>query len=258
MLVRDAVRDALESMHDAKERLVKKARGRRDRNIDLPTKFAIIRGDEQVATLVCSPPNREAMMEVANHAASGFCADILVVTMEQFGSTHQENPITGRPWRTHEMMKVAQEHDGLRLGLVHECIAGYAANRAGDLASARQQFRVLGHRFIEWDEVRSGVSGDEAPGDLKSFGWLADAVQGVMETETISERMARMGVGPLDFGISDQEEIEVRIDTVTVQTMALKVQTWGFPVSVALAADEGSLREKILRHHFPDLKVMRN
>jgi len=80
------------------------------------------RGMNTVCMVIPAMGDGEMIAATAKLMASGFGADSIMITSDTWGAHTLFNPLTGRSWRPGEMAEVAEKHDGLARGLVHEAL----------------------------------------------------------------------------------------------------------------------------------------
>lgn len=174
---------------DTKTKITRKHRA------DLPTMMMVFRAGEPLAQITLQHGGRNFIAEAARMAIVGFDADSIGVFTESYQCNTEKNPLTGEDWSYPNgsgdrgwMQILAEDHDGIEKGWIHECISIFACNRAGDVNLASLPYRYVGKSHISWIEgdqkfnslnIHGGVSG----------GYLVDQLLNAMNEPGLSQRM---------------------------------------------------------------------
>ncbi len=115
---------------------IKAARDVLTYSVDRGEAFAaqvIVMRDGRLVAQVMPPDGRGPVVEkVARVAAAAFGAHELVLVSDTYQATGPDrlNPLTGKTWRPGEMQDIADNHDGIARGLVHEALMVYICGPA--------------------------------------------------------------------------------------------------------------------------------
>jgi hypothetical protein len=233
----------------------------RRRCTDLPTAVLVYRGEVLVAQVFPEQANdRDAALRCAAASASGYGADVLVLVIETFHTELQTNPVTGRAWGQREMQEVADQHDGRAQGWVTDAVLVVAYNRAGDHGAQSLPYRVDAGG-VSWLDV-------EAEAARPVTGWsgpVHDVLSEIMRGSTLGQELARSGLTGDGFGLNAEEE-RAHMDCAVTKVFAGwqaflgpdAVPGYAHPrATVALAAEPGTVRERIIRRSMPGGRVIR-
>lgn len=213
-------------------------------NTDIGIYLHCYRGENLIAAVQC-PLNRDDALQAGSIVAAGFNTDVLAITFESYHSTLETSPITGKPWRPHEMQYVAQtQPEAYEKGWVSECLMTSIHERGGGFGLQSQPY-LLRDYMVEWGEARSDTSaaGEHAIGG----GYMLDYLQEVMSKPTIEE-LARQHAKSNPLAkvmtelITNPEARYFHMDMATYKRLSeLKLVT-----GVVFSAEKGSDREKWL------------
>lgn len=98
----------------------------------------------------------EVITATARAMASGFNADSIMILSDSYGARTWVNPLTGRRWEFGEMELLAEKHDGLVKGWVHEALILTVITRDSRQMMHQLPYeRQAGGRTVKWlDEYR--------------------------------------------------------------------------------------------------------
>ncbi len=214
-------------------------------NTDIAIYLHFWRGDDLVVTLQCEV-DRDTAIAAGDIGAMGFGADTMAITFESFHSNEGKSPLTGEPWRPHEMQYVfeaeprnAVEH------WVDECITTTMHERGGGYVLSSNGYRIVGDKVI-WTEEQMHISSEVEEGE--AAGVMFDYLQHAMAAPTIEEKIAEDAkTNPLSAMMSDLiDEPERRLfhtdmATLTALNDRKLIQT------ALIGAEPGTLREELLQ-----------
>lgn len=244
------IRDrALESVRFMKEAKVRSAVG--DDSTDISCIVEGYRGENPAVILMPMDLGREHTLFAAQVAAIGFGADVVCVTTEGWrASDPARNPVTGKPWESGQMQEVVEQHQGLEKGWIYESLTTYAVNRAGDVLSGIQDYRISKHtnalgitrHSIEWEEPMLPELIKQMEG-AQLGGVLVEETVKYMNHPTVAQMLERIGVRATEHGLSYEEAMT--INDIEVLRHLRRVG-WTGAAMLAAGPDE-SLRRQIIQ-----------
>lgn len=183
------------------------------------------RGLAPVVLMIPSQVDRDEGLKAAWIAATGFGCDSIAFTVDTWSARTRTNPVTGKPWGPREMQDVVHNHDGMAKGWITEGLSTFVVNRAGDLASVMQQYRLDGHTnalgihrwSIEWGERYSNA---ERGGPDKVEGVVPEALLRYMNEPTMMQSIGRAGILARDFGLDDVEA-QAHADCAVIKSLPM-------------------------------------
>jgi hypothetical protein len=239
--LREKTRQIVEVMKKTKEDWV----ASKPENTDIAIYLHFWRGDDLVVTLQCDV-DRDKAIQAGDLGAMGFGADTMAITFESFHSNTGQSPLTGEPWRPHEMQYVfeaeprnAVEH------WVDECITTTAHERGGGYILASNGYRIVGTEVI-WTEEQMHLSSEDEDGSAS--GAMFDYLQHAMERPTIEKAIEEEeGKNPLTRFMADslKDDPERRLFHIDMAALT-SLNERGLIRSAMIGAEPGSLREKLL------------
>lgn len=217
-----------------------------DATEDRPALFPTVRGwrgEMPVITMIPFQVDRDAGLQAARIAATGFACDVLAFTVDTWSVRTDRNPVTGKRWGPGQMQEVVEKHRGLERGWVTDCLYTVAVNRAGDLAATSQNYTLtertnaLGIKrwTIQWTEtMRAGVGGDH-DGDPREHqeGIVPEALIAYMNEPTVQHYAAKVGLVAGKFGL-DEVEAQAHADMAVVRSLRMA----GFSGGLLLMSDD--------------------
>jgi hypothetical protein len=247
-VMEERLRAASEKIRILKTETAKSAQGLPGYGDIHPT-LELWRGAEPVGFAVAHAIDKETGLALCRMLASGMDADMILLANDTIRSTHENNPMTGEPWKAGDMQDLMENHEGLEKGWVKECVSIWAANRAGDHQSANWCYRISGRGTdevaIEWAEL------DVLPANSGS-GYIIDKLVEAATMTSMGETMARYGVTHATFGISEEHARAIQ-DCQTAEMTMGALQIDGRPgVSIALFSEPDTERRAVIMEKFPD------
>jgi hypothetical protein len=202
--------------------------------------------DDFMVAAVQVPLDRDKALHAGRIAATGFGADAMSVAFESYHTELKESPLTGKPWRHHEMQYVAETHPEAReKGWVNECITITMHERGGDFALHSIPY-LIKEDHVEWQEaqtqtVDSTVEGEGSGGVM--FDYLQDAMSQPRLMDLIAEKAPTDEMAAFMLSLVDDAEAQqFHADVGTLKAMEGQGLASGF----VLFAEEGSKREKLI------------
>jgi hypothetical protein len=248
----ESAAEAARRVRSLKESRVETARTVEPGATDLSTIVTGYRGNEEVVVLIPFDLNLEAGLIGARLAATTFACDVITLTTETFGQPNQRtadgvNPVTGEGWKAGEMAKLVETHQALEKGWLVESLVTLAANRAGDLTSLSQNYKVIRKPH------RSGTAhqviwlGEPLPQDPS--GPVADTLVRWMNAPTV-ETVG--GVIPgfqaaLDKATKGMSEVQIRAHKDCAAVEMLRILGFeGAAMLSSSSAERGQVIKKLL------------
>lgn len=214
------------------------------------------RGERPVVMLQPRDLDHDLVLWAGRIVAIGFSCDTIAVTTEGWKPAQHvvnKSPLTGKPWGEggidHEMQVAAIEHHGLRDGWMFEALATVVVNRAGDVASGGQSYRIVdrpgGGFDIEWTE-RFTTDPDDS--GAQAVGFIPDnLVAAMVQAKPFSAVMAQVGLTPEMFGLNFAEA-EAHTDCAVIKTLP----RLGWQGAAVLMAEHGSTRQRVIEESLGD------
>lgn len=117
-------------------------------NPDAPHIIVFFRDAEQVA-VAGTPPTREHTLETLRLGIFGFTADQVMFSLETYGSSLNENPVTGKPWEQGEMGVVYKEYPEYSArGEVYESLEVLCYDREGNWARYALKYYIRSNEVV--------------------------------------------------------------------------------------------------------------
>lgn len=212
-------------------------------NTDLTIYLHFFRGEDLVATVQC-PLDRDLALQACHIATAGFAASTVTFSFESYHTTLKESPVTGEPWKQHEMQFVAETvPDAADRGWVYECITTMAFDRERNYAMRSDPYHMSGEKVI-WEEPLSVTpEKDDEHGD----GYMYQVLSTIMGEQTIFEELAKkakkdpLAQAMLDL-VPEPERRLFHTDMATASALSERAQV----MAVIFHAEPGSLRQQLL------------
>lgn len=245
------LRDALDRAETAVRQV--KADRARTRNTDLEATLLAYRGEDLVAVVWTDPTSRGDFLTVARTVAGGFGADVMCVAFETFHSHLKVHPVTGRAWAQGDMQDLAEHHHGRGRDWVNDALMVLAYNRAGDSTQSTLPYRIVRKRVV-WDTPVRPEAGT-------FHGAIHNSLLAAMATPALDQLLHEEGFSGADFGL-DIEAAQAHRDCAIARVLLGDDGGDGLPIRVprcvvALGAQEGTERARIIRRSLPGGKVVR-
>jgi hypothetical protein len=243
---------AAERARALKEMAVSEAQGKDQRPEIRPTVQGW-RGSEPVVVMMPAQVDRDQGLKAAWLCATGFGCDALAFTVDTWGTNTRLNPVTGKRWGPGEMQEIVQHHQGLEKGWIRESLSTFVVNRAGDLVSIYQGFRLTQSTSalgivrwgLEWTEVHRG---DLRNANESAEGVVPESLLRYMNEPTMAHHLARTGLSGRDFGLDDVEA-QAHADCAVVRSLRI----WGGWEGAMLLLSDDPRRAEIVQRSLGEM-----
>jgi hypothetical protein len=222
---------------------------------DIPMLVTGYRVDDPVVTIRPSEIDRDIALYAARIAAIGFGCDLLALSTESWHPVEEhrlKNPYTGKPWgeTARSMQQAANEHDALAKGVLVESLFTTVVNRAGDVVSVMQDYRIdvkinalgIARYGIEWLEAEPLVM-DSRDENSQVSGIIPESMIEYMNSPTIQHLLAKFGLSGADFDLNPVQT-QAHIDCATVKQL---IREHAIEAAIILMSDDPQRTEVIDR-----------
>lgn len=229
-----------------KEQHVRSVNGRKGET-DLLTKIDAFRGNELVASAF-APPNRDKMLHLCSIMSRGLGADVMTMTYETWSTKHAaKHPLTGEQWKAGDLQDLAENHDGLAKGYVHECLMTSGVNRAGDHDAISRQY-VIEKRKVNW---LSGLDLDSHLGGEMS-GLVPDMLTKIMAEPPADVTLLQQFPGIAENLISNPNWRD-HADIATVKAIMTLIED----CAITIGSEPDTERARLIREYLPEGEIIR-
>lgn len=211
---------------------------------DLGIYLHFFRGDEMVVALAC-PLERDKALEAAHLGAAGFCADTMIITFESYHTTLEVSPISGEEWEAGELERLFNDDpEAVDKGWMHECLTTTGHERGGGYGLISLPYLIKAKEVV-WQDAMT------PPENVDGGGVMFESLQYSMSLPTLLERVEEVAdtdpvAGLISGLILDPELRQFHTDMATLQAL----QERELIISVALTAEPGTNRERLIRERF--------
>jgi hypothetical protein len=230
-------------MEEVKERWV--ADPANEGQTDLSIYLHFWRGEEMVATVVC-PLDRDTGLHAGLMGAKGFNATTMAITFESYHTELAESPLSGQPWRPHEMQYVFYAHP--EEDWVTECLTTSVHERDGAFVLHSQAFKIEDGHVIWGDSQLHHVSSeDEITGNGVMFEYLQQAMKEPLLMAELQKEGEKSPLAQLMLTlVNDPEEQYFHADAATARILMDRK----LAITVMLGAEPGTKREEWIKERF--------
>lgn len=246
-------------------RAIARARGMKEQKVteltagehtDINAIIEGFRGDSPVVVLMPAQIDRDESLKAAWIAASAFGCDVIAMTTESWHPAEEYalyNPVSGEraskekviageeavPWPAGSMQDVALNHGGLEKGWIVESLNTVVVNRAGDMASGIQDYKInrstnalgITKSSIEWlGEPQILETSTEG---VKLGGIIPVNMVRFMNEPSIDVAISHSGLSGADFGLTPVQT-QAHTDCAAVKYLLSRV---GYAGAVMLTSD---------------------
>lgn len=245
------LQEKLQKVHDLMEGTKQDWVSSKPENVDLGIYLHFWRSDVLVAMALC-PLDRDAALHASQIGAMGLNADAMSITFESYHSNLPNSPITGKPWKPHEMQFVQEMHP--KKGWVDECLTTTIHERGGGFGMSSHAYRIENHQ-VEWLDSQFDVVKDYEIG--QGSGVMFEALQHAMAAQTMEQVLAE-SKDPITamMGKLVVDE-EVRLTHSELGTMRA-LEEKELILSMTFFVEPGSVREEMLNDRLEPGMVMLN
>lgn len=139
-LAKHLLEDLTVPMLETKETHIREAKSNHE--VDVPPAVGVVRGGRVAAFAVCSRQDVDEICAFIRSSVVYFEADAVLVGADIHWATSWVNPLTGEPWRPHEMQKLARSPE-CPPGELIEAIHVERFDRSGKSARVSFPYRLI-------------------------------------------------------------------------------------------------------------------